>query len=375
MTEPFVVNVFLTVRVFIVGGFLLILPRIVRKGLVFGTYVGEAVADGDAVRTIRRSWNRGCVMLMVLSLLVGYGISLAGRPVAGNLTGTAVLLLSAPLLYLRMFLKARVLAPPAVTRQAEVASASLSAGSTKTARFARIALAVCSLAGLATIVYAAVSYEAIPARITAYSNLCGLTEDFAEKSIVAVMYLPSANFLFSVFFALFGVLMTGAKRSLRAGPGGRSAAAQEAFHAIQVQTFSGTALLLCLVLTILAVQYIRIELSQTRSLGFGLAWACAALFLFMVANLIRILKVSGQGGALLEKGSADIPLTGGLADNAHWILGVFYVNKEDPSMLVESRFGIGYSLNFGNPRAVLLWGAITVLILTLLALPLVGVVK
>ena len=54
---------------------------------------------------------------------------------------------------------------------------------------------------------------------------------------------------------------------------------------------------------------------------------------------------------------------------------MFYVNKEDPSMLVESRFGIGYSLNFGNPRAVLLWGAITVLILTLLALPLVGVVK
>ena len=122
MTETMVVNLFLTVRVFIVGGFLLILPRIVRKGLVFGTYVGEAVADGEAVHSVRRSWNRGCVMLMAVSLLVGYGISLAGWPVTGNLTGTAVLLLSAPLLYLRMYLKARVLAPPAVARQAEVAT-------------------------------------------------------------------------------------------------------------------------------------------------------------------------------------------------------------------------------------------------------------
>jgi len=337
MTEPIVVNLFLTVRVCLVGGILLILPRIVRKGLVFGTYVGEAVADGDAVRSIRRSWNRGCVMLMALSLLVGYGISLAGWPV--------------------------------------MASASLSVSSSKTAGFAKFALVVCLLTGLATIIYAAVSYEAIPARITAYSNIIGLTDEFTEKSTVAVMYVPSLNFLFSVSFALVSVLMTGAKRSLRAGSGGRSAAAQEAFHTIQVQTFSGMALLVCLVLTIITVQYIRIAQSQIQSLGLGLVWPCAALIVFGIVSLVRILKGSGQGGALLEEGSAEIPLTGGLADNEHWILGVFYVNKEDPSIMVESRFGIGYSMNFGNPKAVLLMGTFLVLVLTLLALPLMGVVK
>ena len=95
MSEAVFVNLALTVRVLIVGGFLLFLPRVTRLGLLFGAYVGESSAEGDAARRLSRSWYRGCVVLMVVSLMVGYGISLAGRPVAGNFTGTAVLLLGA----------------------------------------------------------------------------------------------------------------------------------------------------------------------------------------------------------------------------------------------------------------------------------------
>ena len=38
-----------------------------------------------------------------MSLVVGLGISLAGGPVAGNLTGTAILLLGGLGLYLRLY--------------------------------------------------------------------------------------------------------------------------------------------------------------------------------------------------------------------------------------------------------------------------------
>jgi uncharacterized membrane protein len=30
---------------------------------------------------------------------------------------------------------------------------------------------------------------------------------------------------------------------------------------------------------------------------------------------------------------------------------MFYVNPDDPAILVEKRFGIGYTLNFGRPAA------------------------
>jgi uncharacterized membrane protein len=41
-----------------------------------------------------------------------------------------------------------------------------------------------------------------------------------------------------------------------------------------------------------------------------------------------------------------------------WKLGMLYVNRADPALFVEKRFGLGYTINFGNPRA---WAAIAVL--------------
>jgi uncharacterized membrane protein len=66
-------------------------------------------------------------------------------------------------------------------------------------------------------------------------------------------------------------------------------------------------------------------------------------------------------------------LTNGLADNTNRYWGVFYVNRNDPSIMVEKRFGIGYTMNYGNPTAVLI--VVTFLALTrgLTALGLIAV--
>jgi uncharacterized membrane protein len=34
--------------------------------------------------------------------------------------------------------------------------------------------------------------------------------------------------------------------------------------------------------------------------------------------------------------------------DACWKWGLCYVNPADPSILIEKRFGVGYTLNFGN---------------------------
>ena len=45
--------------------------------------------------------------------------------------------------------------------------------------------------------------------------------------------------------------------------------------------------------------------------------------------------------------------------------GIFYFNPDDPALLVPKRFGIGYTLNFGNPWS---W-VVLALILLMAALP------
>lgn len=371
MTEAAFINGATVVRVLLVGGIFLILPLVMRKGLLFGAYVGEEFAEGSRARRLVRRWYLGCLIAMGLSLAVGLGISAAGWPLAGNLTATAILLLAGLALYLRMYYTARALAPPGVARQAARAVAPLEQGEPKGAAFAKLALGICIGAGLATLVYAMVSYPALPDRVPIHFGVSGQPDAWSEKSIVAMMLVPSLNLVLSPFLALLALLTARAKRSVRGGTGGRSAEAQDAFRAAMANILSETALFSCALLTFLSVQMVRVGLSEIPSIGMTIWWIAGAMLLFLFGSLIRILAKYGQGGALIEQGSADAPLTNGLADNAYWVWGVFYVNRDDPSILVEKRFGIGYTINFGNAKAVAIMATFLVLLLALAALGLI----
>ncbi len=356
MNEAMIANLALVFRVLLVGGILLILPRITRRGLLFGAYISEALADHDAAREVLRRWYIGCVMLMVLSLLVGLGISLAGRPIAGNFTGTAILLLGGFGLYLRFHFRARKLVPPAAAQQAQRAAAQFLGGEPKGVRLAKLALGICLPAAVATFVYAIVSHDG----------------SWSDKSFITVMFVPSVNLVVSPFLALIALLTATAKRSIRGGSGGRSVEAQDAFRATMANVCSWPALLICGFMAVLSVQVVRIGLSEIRSLGVGVWVMAGIVFAFFLGNLIRIVKGYGQGGALMERGSVEAPLTNGLADNTHWVWGLFYVDRDDPSIMVESRFGIGYTLNYGNRKSILIVATFLVLSLGLVALALVG---
>jgi hypothetical protein len=71
----------------------------------------------------------------------------------------------------------------------------------------------------------------------------------------------------------------------------------------------------------------------------------------------------GQGGArhalTAPTGPGDAPVGDGALD-VHWKWGLFYVNRDDPAVFVEHRFGIGYTINYGNPRA---WGVVALILI------------
>jgi uncharacterized membrane protein len=45
-------------------------------------------------------------------------------------------------------------------------------------------------------------------------------------------------------------------------------------------------------------------------------------------------------------------------DDRFWKAGLFYVNRDDPSVMVGNRFGIGWTFNFGNRTACLVFAGI-----------------
>jgi uncharacterized membrane protein len=57
------------------------------------------------------------------------------------------------------------------------------------------------------------------------------------------------------------------------------------------------------------------------------------------------------------------PTVGDGTEDRYWIGGIFYINPNDPAVLVERRFGIGYTLNLGNWVSWLILGPFLLLAL------------
>ncbi len=59
-------------------------------------------------------------------------------------------------------------------------------------------------------------------------------------------------------------------------------------------------------------------------------------------------------------------------DDKYWRGGLFYINREDHTLLVPRRFGLGWTLNLGNPKAAMLLAGVGALIGLLITLRLGG---
>lgn len=55
-------------------------------------------------------------------------------------------------------------------------------------------------------------------------------------------------------------------------------------------------------------------------------------------------------------------------DDRYWIGGIFYNNPDDPAVLVPKRYGLGWTVNFGNPLGRLFLFATLLIPLALLIL-------
>jgi uncharacterized membrane protein len=79
------------------------------------------------------------------------------------------------------------------------------------------------------------------------------------------------------------------------------------------------------------------------------AWVWPVLFVTTAAAAIILLIRLGQGGSRAAQGSsANEPPMGDRTPDTAWKWGQIYYNPSDPALIVEKRFGLGYTLNFGN---------------------------
>ena len=359
MESSFVLVVALFVQLLVVGGLLLIQPYIVRRGLLFGVYVGEECWDGEEARSITRRWTVALVASMALgATLAALVVALDGPVPLGLLVSVVTQIVASYGTYLWAHFSARRLAAPGVPPSAAVMTATR-----PVSLFLPIgSLAVAAVGGTIAVGYAWMQYPNLPAQVPTHFGISGAPDAWSPRSFGSVMMLPMTTLLMGVAMGVMAILTARAKRVVRHPDTAVSLDAQLRFRQAMANFLAGIVVLMTAMLTGMSIYAVRTGLGLAGGIPGWLMALIIVMLVYAVAGSLYLAFRYGQGGARLERAARAGRLTNGLADNSQWVLGVFYVNRDDPSIFVEKRFGLGYTINFGNRKAVALFVVFLVIV-------------
>ena len=97
----------------------------------------------------------------------------------------------------------------------------------------------------------------------------------------------------------------------------------------------------------------------------------AAVLVAVIIGALELVR-RGQGGERLAVADSSTEAISDRTPDACWIWGIFYYNPEDPALMVEKRFGIGWTLNFAHRGAWAFMILIFVALAFSLSLPLLA---
>jgi uncharacterized membrane protein len=124
-----------------------------------------------------------------------------------------------------------------------------------------------------------------------------------------------------------------------------------------------------LALTFMWTSLLPLSHKQTGPPGLGPMLVFALAFAVVTTALLMWV---GQGGTRLVgpagAGTGAVAPVGDRTPDKYWKLGLFYINRHDPALFVEKRFGIGYTLNLGHPGV---WVFLALLVAVFVAITLI----
>ena len=110
-----------------------------------------------------------------------------------------------------------------------------------------------------------------------------------------------------------------------------------------------------------------LPLSPRATFSFG---GVTFFLAIMVVGSIEMVR-RGQGGTRLAHANGE-PIIADRTPDTCWKWGAIYYNPDDPALVVEKRFGIGWTLNFAHRGAWIFVGLILMSVALSLSLPLLA---
>lgn len=193
-------------------------------------------------------------------------------------------------------------------------------------------------------------YSSLPEQIPVHWGPSGIADRFTEKTRFTSISLLLVLLVLQTMFYFINRSMKESGAKIRA-----SSRKHSRQRELIMRKYGSVVLFIATVSTSLLFSNLQLSIIH-RELG-GALWVMGLLIGFLIllmgAIAFYIVQVA-KAGTDLEDLPAD-PGVNDADDDRHWKAGMFYFNSEDPSVLVEKRFGIGWTVNFGNLKSWLIF--------------------
>ena len=194
-----------------------------------------------------------------------------------------------------------------------------------------------------TALFGILSYPLLPDMVAMHADFSGNVTDYMEKSPAVVVFPLLVQAFLAACFVVCHWTILRSKKPLDSERPVTSALAYGMFARAQTLYLFCIGIILCIAVGILFM------LSSLNWISLGLAGGIIVVIVIGITIPgVVISLVYGQSGArvLRHLNESDVMTTD---DDAHWKLGVFYWNPEDPSLVLPERFGIGWTFNLARP--------------------------
>ncbi|WP_377268088.1 DUF1648 domain-containing protein [Peterkaempfera sp. SMS 1(5)a] len=342
--------------VLFVGAVLCVMPAFTRPTLQFGVRVPADRVGSEVIRREQRAyhWRTGVLALC---------FTVAAMLLAAGPTWLVALLVPAELAAgFGCFQLARERISAAKTTEGwyEGARQTVTTDTgwrTEPERFPWLWVAPAVAVAVATLVIGIVRYPDLPDRLAVHFTVPGVADHWADKSAWSAFSMVVGQFFVTVVITTMLLLTYRSRPDIDGADAAASTSRYRRFLAVTARALLALAALVNVGLLLGALQMWQVY----RLTGAGAALPVLPVAIGTLALLAVLLRM-GQGGYRLRGAAQGSGADSGAGvpqdDDRFWKGGLIYVNRNDPAILVGKRFGIGWTLNFGNPWAWLLFCAI-----------------
>lgn len=204
----------------------------------------------------------------------------------------------------------------------------------------KILFGICIGLSLLSLVYVAINYNSLPETIITHWNGKGQPDGYSSKNFINVFFVNFIDISMVVLLAVMGVESIGSKTYID-----MDNLEVNRKKAIKYLNGIGYSFLVLTISMQSITTTIPIFMVNQMNIPMWLTLSTLLLPMFLVVPLIYFYIMLDS---LKPKAKSSYSIVN---DDDKWLYGFIYYNKNDPSFMVEKRYGAGWGMNMANRKS------------------------